>query len=438
MMAEAYAAPVIQQGIAAKVRWRLALPCILFMLMSSLDRANISFAAARMNADLDFSPTQYGFGAGILFAGFLAGQYPSLYLLQRIGMRGWIASCAILWGVSAGALGLIESHVGFYTLRVLIGVAEGGLAPGIVFYLSQFATERERARTFTMPMLAIPMSVIIGGPLSGWLLGMEGLPIASWRFMFIAEAVPAILLGVAALFYFPNKPAEARWLSTDERRWLEANAARRADAPKRNDWSVLRQPLVWLSGLLWFCLLSSSYGMIFWLPQVIQSLTGLSPLAIGFVAALPWVGVAIGMYANAAHSDRTGERFWHVALPALLAAFALVAAWQFGAGALALVALLVMGLGLGGAQGAFWALPTQLLSAAAFGVAVVAINIAGSAGGLVMPHVMGIARQQSGGYSVPTALIVVVLLVAAALVATIRYAYRRELAALPSAIARGR
>jgi MFS family permease len=430
MTAEALATTSIRSGIAAKVRWRLALPCILFMLMSSLDRANISFAAARMNADLGFTPTQYGFGAGILFAGFLLGQYPSLWLLQRIGMRGWIAACALLWGVSAGLLGLIEGHLSFYVLRVLIGAAEGGLAPGIVFYLSQFATERERARTFTMPMLAIPLSVIIGGPLSGWLLGIEGLPMASWRFMFIAEAVPTLLLGVAALFWFPNKPAEARWLSAEEQRWLEVNAARPASAPRHNDWSVLRQPLVWMSGLLWFCLLSSSYGLIFWLPQVIQSLTGLSPMAIGVVSALPWVGVAIGMYANATHSDRTGERFWHIALPALVAATALLAAWQFGAGGLALVALLVMGLGLGGSQGAFWALPTQLLTAATFGVAVVAINIAGSAGGLVMPQVMGIAREQSGGYSLPTMLIIAVLVTAAALVAAIRYVYRRELAAV--------
>ncbi|MEO8307999.1 MAG: MFS transporter [Pseudomonadota bacterium] len=419
----------IQQGIAAKVRWRLALPCILFMLMSSLDRANISFAAARMNADLGFSPTQYGFGAGILFAGFLLGQYPSLWLLQRVGMRRWIACCALLWGCSAAALGLIHGHTSFYMLRVLIGAAEGGLAPGIVFYLSQFATERERAQTFTLPMLAIPLSVVIGGPLSGWLLGLDNLPMPSWRFMFCAEALPALLLGVAALFCFPNQPAEAHWLDQDERRWLEANAARRADA-RHNDWSVLRQPLIWLSGLLWFCLLSSSYGLIFWLPQVIHSLTGLAPMGIGVITALPWVGVAIGMYANATHSDRTGERYWHIALPALLAAVALMAAWQLGAGALALVALLVLGLGLGSSQGAFWALPTQLLSSSAFGVAVVAINIAGSAGGLVMPQVMGYAREHSGGYGVPTALVVGVLAVAAALVAAIRITYRRELDAL--------
>jgi MFS transporter, ACS family, tartrate transporter len=422
-----------QALIAAKVRWRLALPCIFFMLMSSLDRANISFAAASMNAELGFTPSQYGFGAGVLFVGFLAGQYPSLYLLQRIGMRGWIACCALLWGVCAGAMGFITDHTGFYVLRVLIGVAEGGLAPGIVFYLSQFATERERATTFTLPMLAIPTSVIIGAPLSGWLLGLtHDLPLSSWRFMFVAEAIPTLLLGFAALFYFPNSPAEARWLSQDERQWLASNAARRASSPRQNDWSVLRQPLIALSGLLWFCLLSGSYGVIFWLPQVIQSLTGLEPFAVGIIGALPWVGVAIGMYFNATHSDRTGERFWHVALPALVAAAALLLAWSAGPGALAMVALFVAGLGLGSAQGAFWAVPTQFLSPTALGVAVVAINIAGSAGGLVMPHLMGIVRERSGGFAAPTLLVVCVLTTAAVLVAAIRYRYRRELVVLRS------
>ncbi len=420
-----------QAGIAAKVRMRLALPCIVFMLMSSLDRANISFAAASMNADLGFTPVQYGFGAGVLFVGFLAGQYPSLYLMQRLGMRGWIACCALLWGLSAGALGLIESHAHFYMLRVLIGFAEGGLAPGIVLYLSQFATERERATTFTMPALAIPASVIIGAPLSGWLLSMEhGLPLASWRFMFIAEAIPTLLLGLAALFYFPNTPAEAKFLTDEERRWLQANAARRADAPRHNDWSVLRAPIVPLAGLLWFCLLCGSYGVIFWLPQVIHSLTGYGPMAIGIIGILPWIGVAFGMYFNAQHSDRTGERYWHVAAPALLAAVALLGAWQAGPGILAMLMLLLAGLGLGSAQGGFWAIPTQLLAPATFSVAVVGINILGSAGGFVMPQLMGLARERSGGFAAPTLLVVAVLLAATLLVAAIRGLYRREIAAL--------
>lgn len=420
-----------QAELASRVRWRLAVPCILCMLMSSLDRANISFAAAAMNADLGFTPSQYGFGAGVLFVGFLLGQYPSLYLLQRVGMRAWIASCALLWGLAAGALGFIESHLQFYLLRVVIGLAEGGLAPGIVLYLSQFATERERATTFTMPALAIPASVILGSPLSGWLLGMEhGLPVASWRFMFMAEAVPTILFAVVALFYFPNTPREARFLSEEQRSWLATHAARRADGSRRNDWSVLRQPLIVLSGLLWFCLLCGSYGVIFWLPQVIQSLTGLGPLAIGIVGSLPWVGVAFGMYLNARHSDRTGERYLHVAVPALVAAVALLGAWWLGPGVAAMAMLLLAGLGLGSAQGGFWAIPTQLLAPAAFSVAVVAINILGSAGGFVMPQLMGIARERSGGFAVPTLLVISVLLLAALLVAAIRWIYRREIAAL--------
>jgi MFS family permease len=421
-----------QDALALKIRGRLALPCILFMLMSSLDRANISFAASAMNADLGFTPTQYGFGAGILFAGFLAGQYPSMWLLQRIGTRAWLASCALLWGLAAGALGFIETHMQFYVLRVVIGIAEGGLAPGIVLYLSQFATERERATTFITPALAIPASVIIGAPLSGWLLGMEhGLQMASWRFMFIAEAVPTIVLGVAAFFYFPNTPAEAKFLRADERDWLQRHAARRADAPRHNDWSVLRQPIVPLAGLLWFCLLCGSYGVIFWLPQVIQSLTGYGPLAVGIIGALPWIGVAFGMYFNARHSDRTGERYWHVAVPAVVAAAALIVAWQVGPVPAAAVLLVLAGLGLGSAQGGFWAIPTQLLAPAAFSVAVVGINILGSAGGFVMPQLMGIARERSGGFTAPTLLVVAVLLAAVLLVAAIRWTYRREIAALP-------
>lgn len=417
--------------ITRQVRWRLALPCILFMLMSSLDRANISFAAAAMNAELGFTPSQYGFGAGVLFAGFLLGQYPSLHLLQRVGMRAWICTCALLWGLATCALGFIESFAQFCVLRVAIGVAEGGLAPGIVLYLSQFATERERATTFTLPALAVPASVILGAPLSGWLLGMEHpLPLSGWRFMFIAEALPTLLLAIAAPLYFPNTVAEAKFLGDGQRRWLAAHAARGTDAPRTNDWSVLRQPLIVLAGLLWFCLLCGSYGVIFWLPQVIGALTGFGPLAIGIIGALPWIGVAAGMYANARHSDRTGERYWHVALPALLAALLLLAAWQLGPGPGALLALLLAGLGLGAAQGGFWAIPTQLLTSAGFSVAVVGINILGSAGGFVMPQLIGIAREHSGGFALPTLLVVGVLATATLLVGAIRWIYRREIAAL--------
>ena len=406
--------------LARKIRWRLAIPTILFMLLSSLDRVNISFAALKMNAELGFTPTQYGFGAGILFVGFLAGQYPSILLLQRIGMRRWLGGCAILWGSCAGGMAFIDSHLQFYTLRVLLGFAEGGLAPGIVLYLSQFATERERATTFATPMLAIPLSIIIGGPVSGWLMGTSFAGLSSWRWMFLAEALPTILLGFAAFFYFPDRPGEARWLSGDEKDWLARNAANTSAKAQRNDWSVLARPIVWTSALLWFCLLSGAYGIMFWLPQMVKQMTALTPFEIGLVNALPWIGVAIGIYANSAHSDRTGERFWHVGLPAAVTAGAILAAAAFGPGLPGLIALFVAGLGLGAAQGAFWALPTSLFTPATFAVGAVAINIAGSGGGLVIPHLMGYLREQSGGFGGPTLLIAFMLAAATLLVLLIR------------------
>lgn len=410
----------VAAGLARKVRTRIVVPTILFMLLSSLDRVNISFAALQMNQELKFSPSQYGFGAGILFAGFLAGQYPSVLLLQRIGMRRWLAACALLWGGSAGAMAFIHSHEHFYALRALLGFAEGGLAPGIVVYLSQFATERERATTFALPMLAIPLSIVIGGPVSGWLMGMPVAHMSSWRWMFLAEAVPTILLGIAAYFYFPDRSRDARWLSDAEKDWLEANAANREAGPRHNDWSILARPIVWASALLWLFLLSGAYGIMFWLPQMVKQMADLSPFEIGLVNALPWLGVALGIYFNSAHSDRTGERFWHVGLPAALTAAAILAAAALGAGPAGLALLFVAGLGLGAAQGAFWALPTTLFTPATFAVGAVAINIAGSSGGLLVPPLIGLVRESTGGFGGPTLLIAGILTAAALLVLAIR------------------
>ena len=409
------------EAMAGKIRWRLIVPAILFMLLSSIDRVNVSFAALQMNADLGFTPSQYGFGAGILFVGFLAGQYPSVLLQQRIGMRRWMAICALLWGLCAGGMAFIETHWQFYTLRVLLGLAEGGLAPGIVLYLSQFATERERATTFAMPMIAIPLSIVIGGPLSGWLMSMDPpFGMAGWRWMFLGEALPTLVFGVAAYFYFPDRPGDAKWLDAKEKDWLSRNAANRRDTAQANDWSVLRRPLVWASALLWFCLLSGSYGVIFWLPQIVKQMTSLSPVEIGLVNALPWIGNIFGIYFNSKHSDRTGERFWHIAIPATVAALAILSAATAGATPLGLVALLVAGTALGAAQGAFWALPTRMFTPATFAVGAVAINIAGSSGGLIVPHLVGLVREKTGAFTAPIWLIAGILLLAAVIVLILR------------------
>jgi ACS family tartrate transporter-like MFS transporter len=420
---EEFVAPIeeTQQAIGSKVMLRLAIPTIVFMLLSSLDRVNISFAALQMNKELGFTPTQYGFGAGILFLGFLAGQFPSVLLLQRIGMRRWMALCAIVWACCAAGIAFVHSAAQFYVLRVLLGFSEGGLAPGIVLYLSQFATERERATTFALPMLAIPLSLVIGSPLSGWLMSLPGpMGLSSWRWMLIAEALPAFMLGLAAWFYFPDRPQDARWLSTSELAWLSLHAANRDRPGRRNDWRILREPIIWVSALMWFCLLSGAYGIMFWLPQMIKQLSGLNPLQIGFVNALPWLGAMIGTYFNSRHSDRTGERFYHISVPAVVSALSLLAALNLGAGIPGLVMLFLAGLALGSAQGAFWALPTSTLTPSTFAVGAVAINIAGSSGGLVVPHLVGYVREQSGGFSAPIVLIASILIVAAILVSVTR------------------
>jgi ACS family tartrate transporter-like MFS transporter len=408
-------------SLERNVRWRLVAPLTVLLLLSSLDRVNISFAALGMNQALGLTPSQYGFGAGVLFVGFLLGQYPSVMLLQRIGMRRWISSCAVLWALAAAGTTLVHSPLQFYALRILLGVAEGGLAPGIVLYLSQFTTEADRARTFGIPMIAIPLSVALGSPLSGGLMSMVApIHLAPWRWLLIAEAVPALLLGIAARGYFPDHATEARWLSAQDVEFLQLQAAAQLRGRTRNDWSVLREPLVWLASLVWFCLLCGSYGIIFWLPQMVKALTGHSPLAIGWINALPWLAAAIGMYVNAVHSDRTAERFWHVAAPALLAAAAAVAAWQLDGGPAGLAALVALGLGLGAAQGAFWSIPTRLLTRSSLAVAAVMINLVGSAGGLVMPHLIGYGIELGGGPGSASLLIAAALAAAAVLTLLIR------------------
>lgn len=246
------------------------------------------------------------------------------------------------------------------------------------------------------------------------------LGLAGWQWMLIAEALPTILLGMMALFYFPDRLEEVRWLSDDERRWLKRNAANRAHSEDRNDWRILRQPMVWASALIWFCLLSGTYGILFWLPLMINQLSRATPFQIGLINALPWVGAMLGMYYNSRHSDRTAERFYHIAAPAVVSAVAMLVAWRCGSGGAGLVMLFVTGLGLGAAQGAFWALPTSALDSKTFAVAAVAINIAGSSGGLIVPHLAGYVRERSGSFLGPTLLIAAMLAVAALLVICMR------------------
>ncbi|MDO8800764.1 MFS transporter [Phenylobacterium sp.] len=394
----------VAAGIRRKLIPRLLAPVVLLHFFNALDRSNLSFAAISMNPELGIDPKAYGFGAGLFFVGYLAFQAPHVWLLTRMSARWWIFGTVLVWGTVASCMSLIHDVASFNLLRFLLGVAESGWASGIILYLSRWMPRRYRAGAFSAPMLAIPLSVVVGGPLSGWLLSMDNpLGLSDWRWMFLAEGLPTVVLAFVALAYFKDDPHQVSWLNDDEKAFLVEDAAAQVGQPQSvASWPALfSSPRVWASVGLWFTLLTGAYGLIFWLPQVIKAAGGGDPLRVGILSALPWVGVGVGMAVNAWHSDKTGERYWHVAAPALLASAGFAGAAYVGAGGLALVLLIAGGVGLGAAQGAFWGVPSTFLTPATAAVGVTLINIAGSTGGLAGPNMIGTIRQATGSFALP-------------------------------------
>lgn len=417
--------------IGRKILWRLVMPSALFILMGSIDRTNVGFAALQMNEALGLSATQYGFGAGILFVGYLAAKYPSVLLYETIGMRRWLAIITVSWGVAACVMSTIRTEWELYTLRVIIGFTEGGLSSGLMIYLSHWATERYRASILAIPIMAISVAQVIGAPLSGWLLTVDNpLDLAGWRFMFLAEGLPAVLLGVFAWLYYPDTPREARWLTPPERDWLAHNvrgATKPTNMPgaREGRWSAIKSPIGWTCALIWFCILANNYGIMFWLPQIVNGMAGLTPQQTGWVVALPWAGSAIGLYLNARHSDRTQERYLHVAVPALVGGLGLLSAYFLGSGLPGLIALVIGGACTGCTVAAFWAIPTKLLPPAALAMGIVMINIVGSLAGATVPALMGYFLEISGSFLPPTLLLVGIAIVCSALCLFARAQERR-------------
>jgi ACS family tartrate transporter-like MFS transporter len=415
------------EAIRNKLALRLIAPLTFLTFLNSLDRVNVSFAALQMNAQLGLTPERYGFGVGLFFVGYLAFQFPHTAVLRRIGARRWIFATVMFWGSVATAMAFIQNATQFGALRVLLGVAEAGFAPGIVYITSQWMPKRFRASAIAGSMLAIPISVVFGGPLSGWLMTVvspEGWP--GWRFMFAVEGGITLLVGLLTPFWFVDEPSQARWLTPDERAWLAAERERdhaqsaRDPANAMSFRDLARSGRVWAAAGVWFSLMSGAYGIIYWLPQVIKAISGRSDLQVSVLSALPWVGLGAGMLINAWHSDRTQERYWHIGLPALLAALGLVLGSNVSPSGLALVCLCIGAFGLGSAQGAFWALPTSFLPPAVAGSGITLINLLGSSGGLVAPPTIGWIRAHTGSFAVPVYALAGLLILGAALLIVIR------------------
>jgi ACS family tartrate transporter-like MFS transporter len=400
----------LADAVRAKVRWRLVAPFIFLMFLAALDRANVSFAALRMNADLHLTPSQYGLGAGVFFIGFIAGQYPSVLLLGRLGIGRWLAVVLATWGVAAAALAIVNGPAEFLILRVILGFAEAGLTPGIVLYLGAWSPPRDRAATFALPMLAVPISLVLGGPLSGWILAV-GAPfqLADWRWMFLIEGAPVVLVGLLAWRYFPRTPDEAPWLGADEKAWIAEHRALVGPTEREGGGilEVLADSRVWGAAAMWFLILSGSYAVTFWLPQVARQMSGLGDFQIGLVSALPWIGNGLGVGLGAIHSDRTQERFWHFGVAALVTAAGFGLIGLAPSPLVALGLLLVGATAMGVAQGVFWAIPTELFSAQAMAPGIAFVNMVGCAGGFLIPWIIGVLRQASGGFGGPVNLVAV-------------------------------
>jgi ACS family tartrate transporter-like MFS transporter len=416
----------------SKFQWRVLAPIVLLIVLSSLDRVNISFAALQMNADLGIDPHGYGLAVGMFFVGYLLFQFPSTWVLTRVGARRWIAGCVGIWGAVAAMMAFVRNVDELFVLRFLLGCAESGFAPGIVYYCSGWMPKRYRANSIAITMLAIPGSVIIGGPLCGWLMGASNpMDMPGWRWMLLIEGLVTVAMALVAYFIFVDKPSDARWLNDAEKDWIAtalADEQKEVTPPGRSSIkTALVDPRAWLAAGVWCTTLIGANGMIFWLPQVIKEMSSQSPLVVGVLSALPWVGVALGMMLNSWHSDKTQERYRHLGIALAMGMVALLVASAIPPSPWSLLLLFIGGVGLGGAQGVFWSIPTSFFHRAAAAAGITLINLVGNIGSLAGPYAIGVIREQSGSFSAPIWFVAAVMGAGTLLLASLRFSERRAI-----------
>ena len=393
--------PNVASVTLRKVTLRLIPFLFLLYIVAWLDRVNVGFAALQMNADLGFSSAAFGFGSGVFFIGYCLFEVPSNLVLHRVGARWWISRIMISWGAISVAMMFVRTTPTFYALRFLLGAAEAGFFPGVVYYLSYWYPEGQRARAIAAFMTAVPVSGVIGGPLSGALLTMNGLfGLAGWQWLFLVEGFPAILLGTIALVYLDERPEEAPWLSPIERDWLMnelTNERNRCGAAQSTGiLAALTNATIWQLGIIFLFAAIGFYGYSFWAPLMIKSLTGRSDLNVGIILGAISAVTMVLMTLNSAHSDRTDERPWHVAVPLLVMAAGFFGCALLRQPILALFFLALVPIGHCAAYGPFWSMPSRFLTGApaAAGIALV-VSIA-NVGGLIGPAIIGAMKDRFG------------------------------------------
>src|SRR5215213_3567687 len=379
----------LERATMRKVAWRLIPFICLLYFIAFIDRVNIGFAALTMNKDLGFSSSVFGFGAGIFFFGYFLFEVPSNVILEKVGARLWIARVMITWGILSLAFAFIQGETSFYVLRFLLGAAEAGFFPGIILYLSYWFPVRRRAQVVSLFMAAAPISTVLGSPLSTALLQMDGIGgLKGWHWMFLLEAIPAFLLGFVVLSYPTDRPEKATWLAEDEREWLvntmNAEHAAKGDKAHHSLWAGLTDMRVLALALIYFGTSAGLYTLGIWAPQIIGQF-GLSTMQVGLLNAVPPTIAVIAMVLWARHSDRTGERTWHVVIACLVAAVGLALAGIASSVIAVVAALTLVNVGISAAKPPLWAMPTIFLSGTAAAAGIATINSIGNLGGFVGP-----------------------------------------------------
>ena len=408
-----------EDAVYRKVSWRLVPFLLLCYVVAYLDRVNVGFAKLQMLSDLKFSETIYGLGAGIFFIGYFLFEVPSNVILHKVGARIWIARIMITWGVISAAMMFVTTPTMFYVLRFLLGVAEAGFFPGIILYLTYWYPANRRGRTTTYFMTTIALSGVIGGPLSGWLMqsfdGHNGW--SGWQWMFLVEGIPSILVGIWVLLFLDDRIAHAKWLNAEEKALLERNISaenqHKEDPPVAQ---VLSSPRVWLMSAIYFSFVMGLYGVSFWLPTIIKQTGVKGALDVGLLTAIPYGCAVIGMVLVAYSADRSGERRWHIALPALAGAVGLVLSVQWhGDTTLAMVALTLATIGILTTLPLFWSLPTAFLAGTGAAAGIALINSLGNLAGFISPYAVGWLKDLTQSTDSGMYLLAVCMVVGAAL-----------------------
>ena len=394
------------------ISWRLIPFLVLAYFFSYLDRVNLGFAALTMNAELKFSPTIFAWGAGIFFIGYFIFEVPSNLALEKFGASRWIARIMVTWGIISALMSLVSGEWSFYGLRFLLGVAEAGFFPGIILYLTYWYPAEYRARFLAAFAIAVPVSTVIGAPVSGLLLGLDGaMGFKGWQWLFIIEGVPSVLLGIVTWFYLTDRPERADWLTAEQKAWLasklNAEIAAKQAAKHLTLGEALSSPKVIMLSLVYFGFVAALYGMQFWLPQIVKAF-GLTNAQTGFVTAIPYVFGTIAMILWARHSDASRERVLHVGAPLLLTALALAASSYIADPVMTMVVLTVAAIGVFCTFGVFWTLPTAWLSGTAAAGAIALINSIGNLAGFGGPYLIGWVKETTGNTS--TGLLVLAVL----------------------------